>query len=286
MRPSLPLYQIDAFADRPFTGNPAAVVLLDARLDDALLQAIAAENNLSETAFVVPEGEGPSESGAPAKRYHLRWFTPTLEVALCGHATLAAAWVLLESGGTADFRTQSGVLTVTRDGDRLTMDFPSISPVACDPPDGLLDALGVDALGAAPDAFFSIRSVHGANYSMAVFADAAQVAAMAPNTARLGRELNANVIVTAPGTTTGPGPSPDFVSRFFAPASGVPEDPVTGSAHCTLTPYWAARLGKTTLHGRQISRRGGDVFCELVGERVRLSGTCVQYLEGRIWLPA
>lgn len=269
----LPLFQIDAFTDRPFAGNPAAVVPLRSWLDDGTLQAIAAENNLSETAFTVPEG--PEDAGAAVQRYALRWFTPTLEVALCGHATLAAAWVLLDSGQTARFQTQSGELVVTREGARLTMDFPAIPPVPVEPPPGL-----ADALGGAAEAWHAVRSVHGARYFLAVFADAAQVAALAPDTGRMGRAFHANVIATAPGTTC------DFVSRFFAPASGVPEDPVTGSAHCTLAPYWAARLGKNLLLGRQISSRGGEVRCEVVGDRVRLSGTCVQYLQGTIEVPA
>lgn len=261
-----PLYQVDAFTDRVFSGNPAAVCPLSSWPDDATLQAIAAENNLSETAFVVPEGEG----------YRLRWFTPTLEVALCGHATLAAASVLLPDDGVVHFASLSGPLTVTRRGALLTMDFPAIPPQEATPPDGLLAVIGD-----TPEAFFTIRSVHGARYYMAVLSTAAQVAALTPDTAAMARDFHANVIVTAPGDG-----AHDFVSRFFAPASGVPEDPVTGSAHCSLAPYWSARLGRSMLVGRQISRRGGTVRCEVVGDRVLLSGQCALYLEGRIHLPA
>jgi predicted PhzF superfamily epimerase YddE/YHI9 len=170
------------------------------------------------------------------------------------------------------FETRSGRLTVSRRGKLLIMDFPAIPPAAAQPPEGLLAILG-----GSPEAFFNIRSVHGANYHMAVFSQASAIAALHPDTAAMARDFNANVIATAPGTD-----GADFVSRFFAPASGVPEDPVTGSAHCTLAPYWAARLGKTRLLGRQISRRGGEVGCEVVADRVRLSGQCVRYLEGRI----
>lgn len=261
---TLPLFQIDAFTDRPFAGNPAAVCPLPSWLPDATLQAIAAENNLSETAFYVAEGAG----------YRLRWFTPTLEVELCGHATLAAASVLLREQTSVDFSTRSGTLTVTRSGDELTMDFPSIPPTPAAPPDGL-----TAALGARPSAFFDIRSVHGARYHMALLESPEAVAALAPDTVRLGAEFNANVIATAAGGAH------DFVSRFFAPASGVPEDPVTGSAHCSLAPFWAERLGRTAVTGHQISRRGGVVRCEVSGDRVRLTGQCALYLEGRIHIP-
>ena len=263
---TLPIYQVDAFAERPFCGNPAAVCPLPEWLDDATLQAIAAENNLSETAFYVREGA----------HHRLRWFTPTLEVDLCGHATLAAASVLLESDGEAVFETRSGRLTATRRGPLLTMDFPVIPFFTTPPPAEMLTCLGSPV-----EAFFGITSIHGAKYYMAVFSSADQVATLQPDTAQMGRELNANVIATAPGVD-----GADFVSRFFGPASGVPEDPVTGSAHCTLAPYWAQRLRKTRLLGRQISRRGGEVGCEVVGDRVRLTGQCVRYLEGTIRVPA
>ncbi len=262
---TLPIFQVDAFTDRPFTGNPAAVCPLPAWLPDDTLQAIAAENNLSETAFTVPEGDG----------YRLRWFTPTLEVALCGHAPLAAASVLLTEPGSLAFSTRSGTLTVTRSGDALTMDFPSIPPTPAEPPAGLLDALG-----GSPSAVFSIRSVHGARYFMALMDSPEAVAALAPDTGRLGTALGANVIATAQGGQH------DFVSRFFAPASGVPEDPVTGSTHCTLAPYWSERLGSTTVTGHQISKRGGVVRCEVVGARVHISGQCALYMAGQMHLPA
>ena len=191
---------------------------------------------------------------------------------LCGHATLAAASVLLTEDGTVRFETLSGTLTVTRAGELLTMDFPAIPPAPAEAPEGLLETLG-----GAPEAFFNVRSVHGARYHMAAFATADEVAALTPDTVRMGRDFNANIIATAPGAD-----GIDFVSRFFAPASGVPEDPVTGSAHCTLAPYWAERLSTSTLVGRQISRRGGTVRCEVRGDRVALSGTCIRYLQGLI----
>lgn len=265
----IPLYQVDAFATRPFGGNPAAVCPLEAWPDDALLQAIAAENNLSETAFIVADGE----------RYRLRWFTPALEVNLCGHATLATAHVLFEElvpeREALFFDTLSGELAVRRTADGLTMDFPALPP---EPAQAAPEI--VAALGAEPEAVHPIRAIHGNRYLMAVFANEAEVAALVPDTRRLGRELKANVICTAPGGNT------DFVSRFFAPASGIDEDPVTGSAHCTLTPYWAGRLGRNRLAARQISRRGGDLVCELAGERVLLSGQCTTVLRGHLDLAA
>ncbi len=264
----IPLYQIDAFTRRPLAGNPAAVCPLPRWLDDALLQAIAAENNLSETAFVVPEGDG----------WRLRWFTPTLEVALCGHATLAAAYALRQRGaeGALRFYTRSGLLTVTADGDRQTMDLPAQPPSQITPPEGLVETLGV-----APQAFFQIRETHGARYFMALYPSAADVAALRPDTAAMGA-LNANIIVTARGPEGG---DADFVSRFFAPASGIAEDPVTGSAHCSLAPYWAGVLGQSTLFARQLSRRGGEIWCTVRGDRVLISGHCAPYLEGLVQIP-
>ncbi len=262
----LPLYQVDAFTDQPFRGNPAAVCLLETWPHDERLAAIAAENNLSETAFLVADGQD----------WQLRWFTPTIEVALCGHATLASAWVLRFRGVAAPYRfhTKSGLLTVTSEGQWLTMDFPALPPHPAEPEPGLLEALG-----ATPEAFFHIRSVGPVHYHLAVFAHEDQIAALRPDTARMVRDHGANVICTAPGSTV------DFVSRFFAPASGIPEDPVTGSAHCTLAPWWAEQLGRTDLLGRQISARGGSVRCRVVGDRVLLSGRCAPYLEGVIHLP-
>lgn len=257
----LPLYQIDAFAEKAFTGNPAAVVPTDGPLDAALMQAIAAENNLSETAFLHPEGEG----------FRLRWFTPEAEVDLCGHATLASAWLVFERLGwkapAVGFETRSGRLTVSRgQDDRLTMDFPSRPPreIAWD------DAL-VAAAGGKPLALF------GARDAMFVYGSEEEVRRLNPDPNALVRLPHYALIVTAPGTD-----GVDFVSRFFAPKQGIPEDPVTGSAHCTLVPYWAARLGRAELRARQVSRRGGTLFCHDRGSRVAIAGRCILYLEGWI----
>jgi len=258
----LPLYQVDAFAAVPFAGNPAAICPLDAWLDDARMQAIAAENNLAETAFFVRDSDG----------YRLRWFTPTVEVDLCGHATLASAWVVferIEPGAAAvRFATRSGALGVTRDGDRLVLDFPALPAARQTAPADL-----VAGLGRAP-----AESWKASNW-MAVFDRADDVRALAPDMAALVRLAPAGVIATAPA---GAADGCDFVSRFFAPAHGVPEDPVTGSAHCTLVPYWAKRLGRARLHARQVSKRGGELFCEDRGPRVSIAGRCVLYLEGTI----
>lgn len=257
----IPIYQIDAFTDRLFAGNPAAVCSLENWLPDDKLQAIAAENNLSETAFLVARGED----------YELRWFTPAVEVDLCGHATLASAYVVFRylrpSAEVVAFETRSGRLVVRRQGDWLEMDFPARPPVPCEAPQGL-----ILALGASPQEVWKSRDY------LAVYETEEQVRELEPDISALARVEMFAVIVTAPGRDA------DFVSRFFAPASGVPEDPVTGSAHCTLAPYWAARLGKTTLHARQVSRRGGELICELRGERVILRGQAVRYLEGVIHL--
>jgi PhzF family phenazine biosynthesis protein len=260
----IPIYQIDAFADATFAGNPAAVCPLDAWLDDERLQAIAAENNLSETAFIVARDDGD---------FDLRWFTPVAEVELCGHATLASGFLILtrlqpdrESVG---FHTLSGRLEVARDGGRLAMDFPATpaQPVAA--PDGLGLALGREA-----DEVWATD-----NKYMAVFGDEGAVRGLAPDMAAILALGRNGVIVTALGHEC------DFVSRFFAPALGIPEDPVTGAAHCVLVPYWAERLGIEELHARQVSARGGELFCRLKGDRVRLSGEAVLYLEGKILVP-
>ncbi|WP_448190511.1 PhzF family phenazine biosynthesis protein [Azospirillum sp. sgz301742] len=258
----LPIYQVDAFADAVFAGNPAAVVPLEAWLPDATLLAIAAENNLAETAFFVRDGEA----------CELRWFTPAVEVDLCGHATLATAFVIatvLEPGRQrfAFTTRQAGELTVTREGERFTLDFPARPPVPLDPHPDLLAALG----GPAPAA------VLGGRDYLVVYDDPAIVRGLTPDMARLAALDRFAVSVTAPGEG-----GVDFVSRFFAPAKGVPEDPVTGSAHCALIPYWAQRLGKTILSARQVSARGGNLACELVGDRVKIGGTAVLYLEGVI----
>ncbi|GAB4193109.1 MAG: PhzF family phenazine biosynthesis protein [Roseiflexaceae bacterium] len=253
------LYQIDAFTDRVFGGNPAAICPLDAWLDDALLQRIAAENNLSETAFFVHEGDG----------FRLRWFTPAIEVDLCGHATLASAFVIFsELGYAADtirFHSHSGLLTVRREGGLLVMDFPSRPPEPAE-----VDPNVLPGLGAQPAELLAARDY------FAVYATEAEVRALRPDMVLLGRIDRQGVIATAPGDEV------DFVSRYFAPAAGVPEDPVTGSAHCTLIPYWSRRLGKTQLHARQISQRGGELFCTDQGDRVAIAGTAVKYLTGTI----
>jgi len=255
-------YQVDAFTDRPFAGNPAAVVPLDAWLDEGLMQAIAAENNLSETAFFVPQGEA----------YGLRWFTPLSEIDLCGHATLATAHVLFSELAVArdalHFDTRSGRLTVTRQSDALQMDFPlwSIGPLEKDPGIGA-------ALGAQP------TEVHATTACpMAVFDDEAAVAALRPDMRAVAALHPFGLIVTAPGEAH------DFVSRFFAPAVGIDEDPVTGSTHCALAPFWAARLGKSTLKARQVSARGGELECELQGDRVLLRGQAVTVIESTLRL--
>lgn len=258
----LPIYQIDAFASGVFAGNPAAVCPLDEWLPDATMQSIALENNLSETAFFVREDDG----------YRIRWFTPTVEVDLCGHATLASAYLFLTrlQPGADDvrFQSRSGELRVTRDGDMLTLDFPAQPPVPVERPDGLdtaLSAIPADVLKA------------GTRY-FAVYDNAARIKALTPDFSAVAQLGSGSVIVTAPGETH------DFVSRFFAPGHGIPEDPVTGSAHTALTPYWAARLGKTTLSAAQLSARGGELTCTMAGDRVKIAGHAVLYMEGTIHL--
>lgn len=255
----LPIYQVDAFASRRFCGNPAAVCPLERWLPDDVMQCIAAENNLSETAFLVKRGDD----------YELRWFTPAVEVDLCGHATLGSAWVLMEKlepeRTSITFHTRSGPLIVRRDGERLTMDFPLAEGVPCDPPPGL-----AEGLGATPKETLRARDV------MAVLGSEDEVRNLRPDFQKLAAVDTRGLIVTAPGRHS------DFVSRFFAPRVGVPEDPVTGSAHCTLVPYWAKRLGRTRLHALQVSPRGGELWCELSGSRVLLAGQAIPYLEGTI----
>lgn len=252
-------YQVDAFATRAFEGNPAAVCPLDSWLDDALLQAIAGENNLSETAFFVPSEKG----------YRLRWFTPVKEVDLCGHATLATAHILFEKLGYAQpvirFETRSGDLFVKKKGALLEMDLPACPPTPCTLPDLLADGLGRRPL-----------EVWAADDYLAVFDSEATVRAITPNQPLLGQLGLRCVVITAPGTEV------DFVSRVFGPKFGIPEDPVTGSAHCALAPYWGKRLGKDVLSARQVSRRGGNVGCELKSDRVLLSGAAVTVMESDI----
>ena len=260
---NVPIYQVDAFTGTLFGGNPAAICPLDEWLPDATLQSIAAENNLAETAYYI------SKNG----KYHLRWFTPGAEVDLCGHATLAAAHVMMAirgdvKGDRVAFESKSGELVVTRDGDLYALDFPARPPVETTYDERLFDALGVKP-----------KLTLGARDYFCVFDTEAEVRAVKPNMEKLGAIDRFATIITAPGTDC------DFVSRFFAPAMGVPEDPVTGSAHCTLIPYWAKQLGKSKMFARQISPRGGEIWCEDRGERVSIAGKAVAYLEGTILVP-
>jgi PhzF family phenazine biosynthesis protein len=258
-------YIVDAFTDQPFHGNPAGVCLLDGWLEDSLLQNIAAENNLAETAFLVRR-----EPTGGRAAYDLRWFTPRLEVDLCGHATLASAFVLMEAlrlvSGEVIFHSPSGQLSVKRDGECYYMDFPRRKPVACPVPAGLGETLGVQILetALARDLLVLVR-------------DEATVLAAQPDFSRL-KSFSAffAFIVTSQGETT------DFVSRFFAPNAGIDEDPVTGSSHSTLIPFWSERLGKNQLLARQLSPRGGMLFCRDFGDRVEIGGTARLYLEGEI----
>ena len=259
----IPIYQVDAFTSKVFSGNPAAVCILDQWIDDRLLQSVAAENNLSETAFLVQTGNG----------FDLRWFTPVTEVALCGHATLASAFVLFVCRGwpgeNIRFQTRkSGQLTVARRGDLLEMDFPSRPADNRTPPVGLREALRVvpkEILGSAEDLLVVLDSEKA-------------VRDVQPDFGMLDRVDCRGTIITARGDRS------DFVSRFFAPRVGVPEDPVTGSAHCVLIPYWAAVLHKDNLHAFQVSKRGGELFCAFMGERVKISGKAVLYMEGTIMI--
>jgi PhzF family phenazine biosynthesis protein len=257
----LPIYWVDAFTDRVFGGNPAAVVPLQSWPDDTLLQRIANENGLSETAYFVRKGPARAE---------LRWFTPAVEVDLCGHATLGTAHVLFNELGQTEqpfvFETKSGALSVTRRGPLIELDFPSRPAAPAEPPDELIRGLGARPL--------EVRCSE--RMWLCVYASAGDVLAIKPDFSELNKVTPGRIIPTAPGVDC------DFVSRFFAPDAGVLEDPVTGSAHSTLVPYWAARLGKSRLHARQVSRRGGELWCELLGDRVRIAGSGVAYLKGTI----
>jgi PhzF family phenazine biosynthesis protein len=253
------LFQLDAFTSRRFAGNPAAVMLFETFPEDTMLQALAAENNLAETAFLVPD----------AGDYRIRWFTPTVEVPLCGHATLASAAVVLErlepGRGAVIFRSASGPLAVRRSEHGYVMDFPVRRCTLVEPPDGLAEALGT-----------SFEEAHWDGFNFLVRLTTAEVVRdLAPDLAAIARMPCAGVIVTAPGDG-----EHDCVSRYFAPAKGIPEDPVTGGAHCALTPYWSERLGKSELKAFQASARGGELRCRLRGDRVELEGSCVFYLEG------
>ena len=255
----LSIYQIDAFAEKPLEGNPAAVVPLNDWLSDSLMQSIAEENNLAETAFFVQNDSG----------FNIRWFTPTTEVKLCGHATLASAFVLFNFlGNESDsitFNSLSGPLGVTRSGDLLTLDFPSQKPEKCVAPAKLVDGLGL----------MPIECYKGEDY-VAVFDNENEISQITPNHSHLEQLDLRGVIVTAPSSKY------DFVARFFAPKFGIPEDPVTGSAYTQLMPYWAEKIGKSKLSAKQISPRGGKLICELKGNRVLISGSAVMYMEGKV----
>ena len=260
------LYWIDAFTDRVFGGNPAGVVPLPAWPDDELLQKIAFENGLSETAFFVRTGDA---------RFHLRWFTPTVEIDLCGHATLASGHVLFrelgQPGDRVTFDSRGGALSVTRRADgKLELDFPARPAAPASPPAHLAAGLGVEPA----------ETLQSERMWLCVYSTCEDVVRLRPDHAALASVIPGRIIVTAPGNGC------DFVSRFFAPDAGIREDPVTGSAHCTLVPYWAKRLGKDALHARQVSARGGELWCELGrapgGERVRMAGHATLYLRGEI----
>jgi len=255
----LPIYQIDAFANQPFEGNPAAVVPLETWLSDGVMQSIAEENNLAETAFFVPNDNG----------YDIRWFTPNMEVKLCGHATLASAFVLFNILGheaeTVEFKSLSGALSVSRCNELLALNFPSQVPEKCEIQENMVKGLGLKPR----------ESLRNEDF-IAVFESEEEIASIVPDHNYLKRLDLRGVIVTSPSKEY------DFVARFFAPKYGIPEDPVTGSAFTQLMPYWSKRLGKEQLNAKQISSRGGILSCELVGKRVLISGTAIKYLEGSI----
>lgn len=263
----LRLWQIDAFAEQPFEGNPAAIVPLESWLDDTLMQRIANENNLAETAFIVRESDG---------HYGLRWFTPTTEVDLCGHATFASAWLLFKEVdstlNSVSFETRSGTLTVERGADgRHSMSLPSDNLAPLNDP-SLAEEIG-ETLGTRPPA-----ELHTGKNIFAVFRQASEIRGIkGPGDVAKAIPKDKGLIVTAQGDGRN-----DFISRYFAPHHGVAEDPVTGSAHCALTPFWARRLGKKTMHARQVSPRGGDLTCTDAGDRTVLSGACSLYLRGEI----
>lgn len=250
-------YHVDAFANKVFAGNPAGVCFLDAWIEDSILQSIAAENNMSETAFLVQAGNN----------YELRWFTPKVEMDLCGHGTLASAFVVFEyvnpDARQVAFQTKSGLLTIERQGDLLVMDFPARRPEPCQPPAHIDEIMGIP-----PSQTLQARDL------VVVYENEDQIRSLKPDLAGVAAVDCLGVIATSPGKQS------DFVSRFFAPAAGIPEDPVTGSAHCTLTPYWSERLGKKELHAFQLSERGGELFCVDRGDRVSIGGRAVMYLSG------
>lgn len=258
----VPVFHLDAFTATRFAGNPAAVCPLAGWLDDDLLREVAAENNLSETAYFIPHGD----------HYELRWFTSRCEAKLCGHATLASAFVILTilkpERDSVCFETRfSGPLTVSRDGDQFAMDFPALVPWSCAAPPVAL----IEGLGEAPSEVVQIEDNYFARYEREE-----DVRNIRPNFRLLEQLHPAGVAITAPGANA------DFVSRYFVPSYGIPEDPVTGSTHCSLAPYWAQKLGKKILHARQVSQRGGEMWCEVVGERVILKGNAVLTLRGEL----
>jgi PhzF family phenazine biosynthesis protein len=255
------LYHIDAFSSRVFSGNPAGVCPLETWLEDSEMQNIAAENNLPETAFFVKNGDV----------YDLRWFTPTVEVDLCGHATLASAFVIINymdpSTPEVVFSTRSGELRVKKENNLFVMDFPSQPPVPCDAPGDLVAGLDIKP-----------KEVLKSEDYLVVLEDEEDVRNLVPDFERLKRVDLRGIIVTAPGSDA------DFVSRFFGPRVGINEDPVTGSSHCTLIPYWSKRLGRKKLHALQLSTRGGELSCEMLKGRVLIAGECVLYMQGTISL--
>jgi PhzF family phenazine biosynthesis protein len=260
---TIPIYQVDAFTSKLFGGNPAAICPLTEWLPDEVMQKIAIENNLAETAFFVKTDNG----------FLLRWFTPEYEIDLCGHATLASAHILFTELGykqdSIHFETvKAGVLSVKKDGDQYSMDFPSRPPIPIEQPNGLIEALG----GKQPLAILRSR-----DYFL-VYETEDDIREIAPDFFALSKMDTVGVIITSAGKEA------DFVSRFFAPGAGIPEDPVTGSAHCNLIPYWAKKLGKNKLHAYQISARKGELWCELKGDRVLMSGNAVTYLKGEIFI--
>jgi predicted PhzF superfamily epimerase YddE/YHI9 len=260
---TIPIYQADAFTDKLFGGNPAAVCPLEEWLPDETMQKIAIENNLAETAFFVKNDTG----------YKLRWFTPEYEIDLCGHATLASAHILFTQlgyrGDEIHFETvKAGVLIVKKDNNKYIMDFPSRPPILIDPPIGLVEALGEKQ---------PLEVLRSRDYFL-VYESEEDITDISPDFFALSKMDTVGVIVTAKGKNA------DFVSRFFAPGAGMPEDPVTGSAHCNLIPYWADKLGKNKLHAYQLSARKGELWCELRGDRVIMSGNAVTYLKGEIFV--
>ncbi len=256
----IPIYMADAFTGNLFGGNPAAICPLTKSLPEDLMQKIAAENNLSETAFITPGGE----------RHNIRWFTPKVEVALCGHATLASAHILFNElnfpGDKVEFTSKSGVLGVLKQGNMLTLNFPADEPQEAPAPEGLIDAIGRQP----------VKVLKGRTDYLLIYSEEADIMKLRPDFQKLLKVECRGVICTAPGKES------DFVSRFFAPAAGVNEDPVTGSAHTTLTPYWSRRLGKTELKAIQLSERRGALLCRFEGDRVFISGRCITYLRGEI----